>query len=64
MSDFLTEKKLNENNLQAPFQYKVSSNEFELKRVQIEIELKPENNQERYYDTEQPSGCCIWRNGC
>lgn len=52
MSDFLTEKKLNENNLQAPFQYKVSSNEFELKRVQIEIELKPENNQVKVFEGE------------
>ena len=52
MSDFLTEKKLNENNLQAPFQYKVSSNEFELKRVQIEIELKSENNQVKVFEGE------------
>lgn len=50
MPDFSLKTKLNENNIQAPFQYKPAEDEFILNEISDEIELNNDNVRVRFLD--------------
>lgn len=44
---------LNENNLQAPFQYKISENSFKLEKINNSLQLSKDNSQIKVFEGER-----------
>lgn len=53
MPDFSLKTKLNENNIQAPFQYKPAEDEFILNEISDEIELNNDNVQVKFFNEQK-----------